>query len=99
MLLFISAFIFFAQISFLWNWTEDFSINTADDAALPNFNSVNLLGTLGHRIGWLLMLEDLVLEGFYLLSIFSQWVWEFLSIQTVQTNWIVQSHHYPCLYP
>ena len=64
MLLFISAFIFFAEISFLWNWTEDFSLNTADDTALQSLTASNLLGTLGHRIGWLLMLRGFGIGGF-----------------------------------
>jgi S-DNA-T family DNA segregation ATPase FtsK/SpoIIIE len=66
MLVFIGAFLLFAQFSFLWNWSEDFSLNTADTDALLALSARNLFGTLGHSIGWLFMLRGFGLAGFLL---------------------------------
>ena len=60
MLVFIGAFLFFSQLSFLWNWSADYSLNTANNEALQDLVARNLFGTLGHSIGWILMLRVLV---------------------------------------
>jgi DNA segregation ATPase FtsK/SpoIIIE, S-DNA-T family len=87
MLLFMSAFIFFAEISFLWNWTEDFSLNTSEDVALEKLTAANLLGTLGHRIGWLFMLRGFGISGilfaFYIFALGLRIAFEFRRLKPV----------------
>ena len=64
MLVFIGAFLFFSQLSFLWNWSADYSLNTANNQALQDLVARNLFGTLGHSIGWVLMLRGFGIAGF-----------------------------------
>ena len=42
MLVFIGAFLFFSQLSFLWNWSADFSLNTANDEALQDLVALEI---------------------------------------------------------
>ena len=64
MLVFIGAFLFFSQLSFLWNWSADYSLNTANNEALQDLVARNLFGTLGHSISWILMLRGFGIAGF-----------------------------------
>ena len=64
MFVFIGAFLFFSQLSFLWNWSADYSLNTANNEALQDLVARNLFGTLGHSIGWVLMLRGFGIAGF-----------------------------------
>ncbi len=66
MLIFVGAFLFFAQLSFLWNWSADYSLNTANKDALQEIVAQNLFGTLGHNISWFLMLRGFGLAGFFI---------------------------------
>ena len=81
MLVFIGAFLLFSQLSFLWNWSEDFSLNTADASALNEVTAKNLFGTLGHSIGWLLMLRGFGLAGWlvavYICAVGMRFAFEF----------------------
>lgn len=87
MLVFIGAFLLFAQLSFLWNWSEDFSLNTADTDALQKLSARNLFGTLGHSIGWLFMLRGLgiagVLVAFYVFAMGLRYAFEFRRFKPV----------------
>lgn len=87
MLVFIGAFLLFAQLSFLWNWSEDFSLNTADSNALQELSAKNLFGTLGHSIGWLFMLRGFGLAGlllaFYVFAMGLRYAFEFRRFKPV----------------
>jgi S-DNA-T family DNA segregation ATPase FtsK/SpoIIIE len=87
MLVFTGAFLLFAQLSFLWNWSEDFSLNTADVDALEELSAKNLFGTLGHSIGWLFMLRGFGIAGlliaFYVFAMGLRYAFEFRRFKPV----------------
>ncbi len=87
MLVFIGAFLLFAQLSFLWNWSEDYSLNTADADALQELTAKNLFGTLGHSVGWLFMLRGFGIAGlliaFYVFAMGLRYAFEFRRFKPV----------------